>query len=356
MVGILVDSKYAESLWCRSLFESLTNELKKKRLPYREIDKTFDKDLDTAFLIASDRKWTVDAITQLNMAGIKPILICNQAENLSACMYSCVCSDINASMKNLLDTLKAKSKSRIALYGINTDSLPDISRVDSLFNWREDNFKTMRVFNNIGSLKNCFDDFKPHAEDFDAVICANDFAAVSLVRNLKRTYPEKLKSLSIISCAQTHISNYYRDYILSLNMNFEQYGKAAVYIYNAAKKHNYISEMTVKVLWSLESDCLNPNKNSIDLNLVSSEDCFYNDAELIEMLIVDKVLKSTDDIEKKILDSLLKNKVIEQIAEDCFLTVGAVKYRINKIVSKSGAKDKNQVITLLKKYTINEVL
>lgn len=350
MVGILLDSKYSESLWCKSLFDSLTEALRKKRIPFCEVFDSIEQKLENVFIIASDREWTVSAITQLNKNGIKPILICNQSEKLSGCIYSCVCSDISASMKNLLDTLKTKDKSKIALYGINTDSAPDISRVDSLFNWRGQYFETMQVFKNSGSLENCFEDFFPHIDEFDAAICANDYAAVSLVRRLEERSPEKLDGFYIISCAKTQISNYYGDRILSLNMNFEQYGKAAVYVYNALKKHTYLSEMTVKVLWSLDSNDVKQDRKSFSLNLTSSEDLFYDDEELGEMLIVDRILKSTDDIEKKIIECLLNNESYDRISELCFLTVSGVKYRINKIIGDSGAADKTQMVSLLKKY------
>jgi hypothetical protein len=350
MVGILIDSKYSESLWCKCLYESLTERLRQKRIPFCEVFDSIDNELDAIFIIASDREWTISVITQLNKNGIKPILICNQSENLSGCIYSSVCSDINASMKNLLDTLKTKDKTRIALYGINTDSISDISRVDSLLNWRGEHFETMRIFNNNGSLQNCFDEFYAHIDEFDAAICANDFAAVSLVRNLEKTSPDKLKDFYIISCAKTQISNYYNNHILSLNMNFEQYGKAAVYIYNALNKHTYLSEMTVKVLWSFESQNIIPNTKSISLQLKPSEDLFYKDEELSEMLVVDKLLESADEVDKNIIDGLLNNNTIEQIAENCFFTTSAIKYRIKKIIKDSGAKNKEDVISLFKKY------
>lgn len=354
LVGILLDSKYSESLWCKSLYESLTERLRHKRIPFCAVFDKIDAKLDAIFIIASDREWTISAITQLNRNGIKPILICNQSEKLSGCIYSCVCSDINASMKNLLDTLKTKDKSRIALYGINTESIADISRVDSLFNWRGQYFETMQIFNNNGSLKKCFDDFLPHIDEFDAAICANDFAAVSLVRNLRKFAPQKLNGFYIISCAQTKISSYYPNQILSLNMNFDQYGKAAVYVYNALKKHTYLSEMTVKVLWSFDYNNIIPETKNILLDLKSSTDAFYNDTELVEMLIVDKILKSSDDTDKKIIDCMLKKCTIEQIAEEGFLTVNGVKYRINKIISDSGAKNKEEIISLLDKYICQE--
>ena len=108
--------------------------------------------------------------------------------------------------------------------------------------------------------------------------------------------------------------------------------------------------MTVKVLWSLDSNIVSENRKNFSLNLVSSSDTFYKDKELSEMLIVDKILNSTDDVERKIIDCLLNDNTYEQIAEHCFLTVSGVKYRINKIVSYSGAANKNQIINLFKKY------
>lgn len=350
MVGILLDSKYSKSLWCKSLFESLTLRLRQKRIPFCEIYDNIEQNLETVFIIASDRDWTISAITQLNKNGIKPILICNRSDKLSGCIYSCVCSDINASMKNLLDTLKTKDKSRIALYGINTDSIPDISRVESLLDWRGEYFETMKIFNNNGSLQNCFNDFYSHIDEFDAAICANDFAAVSLVRNLQKNAPEKLKDFYIISCAKTQISNYYNNHILSLNMNFDQYGKAAIYVYNALKKHTYLSGLTARVLWLLESNTVCEDKKNISLNFKSSKDAFYEDKELSEMLIVDKILNFSDEVEKKIIDCLLNDNTYEQIADKCFLTVSGVKYRLKKIISSSGAADKAQIINLLKKY------
>lgn len=349
MVGILLDTTYAKSVWCKNLYESLTARLREKRISYCEILDSCDSDLDTVFIIASELNWTTSIIKQLNSNGINPILLCNQYEHLPGCIYNCVCSDIDVSMKNLVNTLKTKNKSRIALYGINTSSIADISRVDSLFNWKEQHFETMQVFNNNGSLEKCFRDFDSRKNDFDAAICANDFVAVSLVRKLKESNPDFLDNFYVISCVKSKISAYYRKHILSLNMNFEQYGEAAVYIYEALKKHTYLSGMTTKVLWSLNSDKQFTSKH-IELNAAPSHDPFYKDTELNEMLIVDKLLDSADDIEQTIIDGLLRDDSLERIAESCFLTVGGIKYRIKKMISLCGAKDKSQMINLLKKY------
>ena len=352
MVAILTDKKYANSLWCKNLYASLTATLRQKRIAFCEVFDTVPAECDKVFIIASDFEWTRTAIRQLNTGGISPILLCNQSEHLPGCIYSCVCSDINTSMKNLLDTLKTDNKKRIALYGVNTNSIADISRVNSLFVWREEDIHTLEVFVNEGSLKNCFENFWRHIQEFDAVICANDFTAVSLVRRLQEIAPEKLANLPIVSCAETKIAEYYRPYIRSLKMNFSQYGRAAVYIYEALKKHSYLSDMTVSVVWTLEEGST-PHKNrEVLLDFAESDDNFYSDPELQEMLIVDKLLSGLDNTDMLILKALQNGEPYEKITDTCYLAEGSIKYRIKKMVSESGAKDKHELIGLIQKYQV----
>lgn len=352
MVGILIDAKFADSIWCKSMYKSLKERLRQKRISFCEISDYYSTDFEAIFILASSREWTSDAIKQLNAYGIYPILICNQAENLPGCIYSCVCTDIHASMKNLLDTLKIKNKTRIALYGINTDSISDIDRVNSLFHWKEQYPVSLQIFYNNGSLENCFTDFFSHIHDYDAAICANGFVAVSLIRRIKEMNPSLLDNFYVINCSETELTKYYQDSLLSLDLHFEQYGDAAVYIFELLQKNTYLSTMTIKILWSLKHDTVASEPHDIPLHLKASTDAFYDDMELREMQIVDKLLKFTDEIEKKIIDCLMKNYTMEEIADACFLTVGGVKYRIKKILADSGAQDKTQIVELLKKYII----
>lgn len=350
VVAILLDTKYADSIWCKNLYSSLTERLREKRIPFCEIFDSCPGDAETVFIIGSDLAWTSSAIKQLNAGGMTPILLCNQTENLPGCLYNCVCSDINASMKNLLDILKGRQKTRLAIYGMNPDSIPDISRTDSLMLWKDNSFEKFKLFQNQGSLADCFDSFYLHIDEFDAVVCTNDFAAISLVKKLEKTAPDQLERLLIASCASSQLSEYYRKNILSLDIHYGQYGKAAVYIYEALQKHRYLSGLTVKVTWDIDKDNKLVPSGPISVNPSHSADTFYDDPELNEMLVVDKLLTLSDDTDKKIIDALLIDSSYEEMAKHCFLSMNAVKYRIKKLISDSGAEDKQQMAFLLKKY------
>lgn len=349
MISILTEPAYSGSIWCKELLKSLTDRLRQKRIPFCEIFESIENNGDGVFIIASDYNWIKSTVSKLNSAGIKPILICNQAEQIHGCDYSCVCSDINGSMKYLINELKAAGKTRVALYGVNTSSISDIGRVDGLFAFKDESFNKMRIFTNNGSLKNCFDEFFKKCASFDAVICSNDFAAVSLIRNLLKIAPDELNRLKILSCAQTKLSGYYKNMLTSVNMNFEQYGKAAVFIYEKLKAHPYMSGITVTVKWTGENE-KTPQHKTVTVNNSESGYEFYADGDMRNMLTAEQILNTCSDSDRLIIMSLISGMTIEETAGHCFLTEGGVKYRIKRILNECKLSDKSELLTILKDY------
>ena len=350
MVTILTEPAYSESMWCKALYGSLTERLRQKRISFCEMYDTVPENSEAVFIIAADYNWIKATLTELNLSGIKPILICNQAETILGCSYSCVCSDITGSMKYLLDGLKADGKTRVALYGVNTSSISDIGRVDGLFAQKDGIIDSMRVFTNDGSLQNCYRKFVAEADNFDAVICFNDFAAVSLIRRLEADGEvEKLSRLKILSCCQTKISSCYRDKITSINMNLEQYGKAAVFIYEKLKAHPYISQMTLNVSWNSEQSKSLPS-SPITLKGAQNTDRIYSDKELNEMICAERILEIDSATDKTVIAYLCGGKSLTEIAAACFLTESGVKYRIKRILEKCRISDKSELISIVKRY------
>ena len=350
MVTILTEPAYSESMWCKALYGSLTERLRQKRISFCEMYDTVPENSEAVFIIAADYNWIKATLTELNLSGIKPILICNQAETILGCSYSCVCSDITGSMKYLLDGLKADGKTRVALYGVNTSSISDIGRVDGLFAQKDGIIDSMRVFTNDGSLQNCYRKFVAEADNFDAVICFNDFAAVSLIRHLEKDGKREItERLRILSCSQTKISSCYRDRITSINMNLEQYGKAAVFIYEKLKAHPYISQMTLNVSWNSEPN-KTPNSLPVSLKSAQNTDRIYSDKELNEMICAERILEIDSATDKTVIANLCGGKSVSETAAACFLTDSGVKYRIKRILEKCKLSDKSELIYIVKRY------
>lgn len=346
MVSILAEPAFRESVWCKELRNSLENALRNKRIPFCEIFDTVPADSEGVFLLATGFQWIRNTIRLLNDNGIHPILMGNQLEQVPGCSYSCVCSDVLGSMKYLLEKIKSENKREIALYGVNTNSISDIGRVDGLFALKDDSFDSMTIFENRGSLQKCYEDFRQRGQNIDAVICANEFAAVSLLRNLQK---DKVPVPKILSCSQSQLLGYYSRDILTIDLNYEQYGKAAVFLYEKRKKYSWMSNMSVSVRWSME-EAPSPAVKDILLPQTQEEDVFYEDTELDEMLKVERVLEQSDETDRTILQMLLDGSTMATICEACFLAETAVKYRLRKLLKQAKCEKKEELLALLRKY------
>lgn len=351
MVAILSDPKYAQSPWCQNICKGLMDELRSKRIPFDIISDTCPPEADAVFLIAADYVWTSDTIRLLNGSGIAPIVICNQLENIPGCIYSCVCSDVNSSMKNLLEHLHAQGKKSLALYGVNPNSISDLSRADALMQWKTGRIDNVEVFLNEGSLEKLFSEFVPNLSRFDAVLCANDFAAVSLLYFAKQAGFDLKGHLPLISCASSKISEGYPE-ITSVDIGYARFGNAAVDVLELIRRRPYLTGVTAKLAWDMENRGEQPERGAISLPQPHTGDPMYADPHFRQMMVVENLLMLMENpLDKQIVDALKAGLPNHKIAELCYFSENAVKYRIRRLLEKSGAADKDEMLALLNTFS-----
>lgn len=352
MVSILVEPSYSNNIWCRQLVEGLETELKYKRIPFCRIASLEELDRDTGYLyvIGSVPGWIQTVLEVCHAEGIHPILMSNRSDQRFPVNYSAVCSDAGDSMKYLVSALRGKGRERIALYGINPDSVSDVSRKAGFLQamgLREN----AHIFENQGSLENCFRGFLSRSGAYDAVICANDFAAISLVNHLLSEAPEELDRLAVIGCAETRLTKFYSKYILSVRINFNEYGKAAVSLLETLRRNPELSYIVMAVRW--ECSALGGVEETFPVRptLPQTEDRFYRDSEVDDMLRVERILNESDELDGSIMRLLLEDCSNEEIAERCFVAVSTVKYRMRKMMTAAQKSSKQALKDLLRRYT-----
>ena len=336
MHSILVEAGFGSSIWCKQLLQGLTQELKKRRERYALDPEVLS---DSVFVIGSSAPWLETQVGRCNADGCVPVLLCSSRRKISGGRYHRVCPDIDGSMRQLTDALTKRWGSRLVLYGVNPSSVGDRSRREAF----EQACPQGLCLENRGSLADCFAAFLPLLEKTDAVLCANGFAAVSLYRRLQAMGIQ----LPIISCAQTLLCSRYQGRITSVDMNYPAFGKTALAVADLAKKHEQISELTVTVRWRVEGlpdDTLPAVVSSV------VTDSFYDDSELQQMLKVENLLSACDDTDTLLVSMLLCGESYAAMANACFLTEGAVKYRVKNMRTLCGCPDRDSLERLLRTY------
>ncbi len=361
MILIMIEEGYEDSIWCLNLLDGLIGRLRHKRIPFRQIRtlKEVRGEDRYIYLIGSNNLWLEEAVRASNEMGIYPVLLCNQADHSFDAEYSTVCLDVVNSMRRLVELLEKQGRRRIALYGVNPQSVSDEGREKGYLTARRGSADTRGkndIFFNTGSLKNCFEVFFRRRQEYDAVICVNEFAAVSLARRMRQRDPGRLGKVPIISCADGWLSQFYQDCILSVRGNFDARAKAAVELVESLKKNPDLSHVIMTIRWDFsmlkqgDARGFERPQQSAGRPLPRIQDAFYEDPELGEMMLVERLLRESGETDRKLLWRLLRGESYAQISEACFLTESAIKYRTRKMVELCRVSGRTQLVALLKKY------
>lgn len=349
-IYIVSEPEFRNSTWCSSVVSGINERARKKRVKVDTIDDTTEGyslacKNDIIAFIGATPSWIRGSVLRakqncdafLVTVGSSPYDV-----NINR-----VGTDRRASMLSVLEYLRKLGRKRIALYGFNKTSGEDLMKLEA--------FDGDKVFENNGNLSRCFDDFFPEVNDFDAVICTNDYAAVSLIDNIKSRCSEKLDELYIVSFADTLLSKMYNPSITSVSLDFFEYGVAVVDVYSMLLKCKSISTLSVDIKSTIiprqttggNEICCDDKQGDYFTEDIS---CFYGDKEVQSMIKVERLIEGCTDTDFAILKAVFEGKSIEETADDLYLSSSGVKYRLKRLLEVSKIDNRQELVMLLNRY------
>jgi hypothetical protein len=344
-VYILAQADYSKTNWYKRILLPLKAQARRKRVQLFESTSVGEipKGEICAFVMGGSEQWMRECVQLLQARGCHPILLNEIDESRFFGHFSRVKSDYRGLMERI------SVGGRCAFYGMNPASASDVARRAAFL----DLHPAGEIFENRGSLANCFNDFwqKHKICAFDSVICANDFAAVSLFSYLREHSAQD--STHITAQAQGSILSYFPT-IQTLSIDPVSLSKAAFEIADCVRAHPEFVGVSVSVgfVFDLEDapDKVE-NKNTVCEEVMYSDDEFYEDSQLSELLRIEHLLSCADMTDLKILHLLAVG--CRDIAEEAFLSENGVKYRIKKMKQLCSVSEKKDITLLLEKYGIN---
>lgn len=358
MFYLLGEPGYTTSNWYKHIIDGILAEKRTKRFNIIMIDsiqetENFSIENDDAILlIGSNSNWLESIIDICKQRFNKNIIVLGNFEHqLQGKNYSIVSSDISADIYNLYAYLLSYNKTKIALYGINPNSASDAYRKNCFIKCSD--HKSDIYFNNA-NLKECYNAFVSNAKKYDAVICANDYSAISLIRFLTN---DNIEIPFIVSCGETKLAKIFKPSITNLRTNYKDFGKAAINVYKILQKDFPTSNIKLELASSIipgdstnNLPVLTTSFNEATSAITTTDDSFYSDLEVSEMLSVEKLLNRCDKAELDMLISLVKGTTYFDLAEKYHMSVNGVKYKLNKLFELCNVNSKTEFIELIKKY------
>ncbi len=351
MLRILCESNFYESLWCQRILEGIVVTLKKKRRQYEVIcdDEYINPSCeDEIFLVGSNDKWINERIEIFNSVGVVPIVVCNQNGRICKGKYHSVTTDIENAMSELYEFLIKDGRTRFVFYGLNESSASDRGKAECFGALCKEG---MAVIENNGSIDDAFTKLYGRINEFDTVICANNFVAVLLVKRLLEVDEKLLKRIRIVSCAKIMLSSVYDDYIVTQGTDFEELGRVSAELYEFLSNKEYVSSVTLSVKCHGIENAKNVIRRESEIKTVS-EDAFYKDSTILSALKIDKLFSVCKNEDLQILRLICMGKTYTNIAEECFMSESNVKYHVKKYAEILGLKGREELRKMLKEYII----
>lgn len=365
-MNVIVEPEFALSWWCKEILAGISADANRKKQTVACFDSVEDLPVypvcEPCLLVGSSAWWLLKTGAGCQKKNMHPIVLSNQSSNQILGRFSCVYCDLRILMQDLIGYAKRLGKRHFALFGINTKSLSDMERVEgflSYFNRSGENENPdSHIYKNDHSLKACFDAFFPYADTYDTVFCANDFAAISLIRRLQ-SLDYDLSQLTVISTGGTRFSRWFRPKFDSIFFPYFEFGRVGFQIAGMMKKSPNITAMNVNIQWKFQSEhILDGQAAGEDYASWSAQEtqAFYKDAEIMEMITVERLLDFCDKTDFRILIGVMKNETMEQLGERCFISQTALKYRLNRLKTVSDTDSRKSLAELLRRYISEEVL
>ena len=373
IIPILFEPNFAEnSIWCDSIRQGIESYAQEKKYAtmiidgqnYREYDynRFFENEPRIVLLVSSSPAWGENALRFFEKEQIAVVLCdCFNAE--SSAIKARVHFDYKGLFKLISRHLDECGCKQIALYGFFIHSTSDQLKLQY---FREESQRRGITdteglcFENKSNLDSCYEIFRKHIRDFDAVICVNSLAAVSLVDHLKKDNIRIPDDIQIISCGDCNLCRHICPSITSVVGLDSTAGCQAVKAYkycyssgnvplvmNLLLQGELIQRASTKPKYtSLVSDRKDPfdlpkpTRESLQIN-------FYNDSMIRSLSNLEKLLTCCDDIDIRMLKMFLDNMPYDQMSENLYISRGSIFYRLKRIASNFSIRTYAELKTFL---------
>ncbi len=371
-ICIFEEPEYQNSGWCQKISDSVINEIKNLRIPFELFTAPAmphpPEEGSFAVIISSSLSYTVNCATRLQKAFAGNLIL------VSTMMWPSVNLNVNSISSNpidimhlIIDYLWIHGKSRIALFGINPQSMNDISKQNG---FSLSGGRVRDVFRIEDSLEDCYQRLAARLSDYDAIVCSNDLTAYALLYYLKkRPGGYKEGDPFLISSVSSPLTEYASPTITAIEFDYAKYGAAIRKIINTyLKDPHYFSAVSISVPLNLKvggTTCFQPCRapflplfDPIDLsrfpsrtNLSANDNSkFYSDPLIREIQLFKRLISAEDRVDVRMIDLLWRDIPVKEICEALFLSESGFKYRFSQIRARYGVRDRKELCYIMNKY------
>ncbi len=340
IVYVMTEPQYEGTSWCQDIISAILSKAHALRYQVSFISELSDALDGQLIVVGSMPSWVHHTVCEAKKLGIRCLCVgCHASFTFSDTSYILI--DYRTAARRCLEYFRAYGKTKTAILGINPHSYSDAVKAEI--------FSKEQQYQNT-TLSECFLKFLRDYEKYDSVICANYIAAVYLIAKCREL---NLSIPFLAAFDDSMLGQKISPSITSITLNFKELGAQAVSAYAYLKKQKDDISLTVSVPCKIiagESTCHFPVPAEPLPELPFSDASFLSDPDVREIHTLETVLRSCDTEDLTLLESLQNKKSYASLAENLYASESTLKYRIRRLLKKSGLTDTQELLHLYAKY------
>lgn len=353
---VLIEPSFKNSHWCSQYIKGITAQTKRKNMTVEtHTDMQFiheDGFDDThVIMLGSSLSWASHYMTRLYAAGIHPIVLSIANYQKSFPFASFIAMDYDDASLKLMKYLRSKGCKRTAFFAGDQKSATDMQKATN-FLQRGGMEEDVYLYSN--SLRAICDNLIANIDKYDSILCANDVSSVVLMRRLLDLGFKIPEDIRIATFGDTILSNLEVQNVAMARVKTIEAGKLSISAYRMLKSNPAIASLSLL----LHCDILESNSEVSDIRLEHTLPAidayphtnFFNDPDVKQVLLVEKLLAGCDKLDISILREVLNRESYSKIAAKLFIAENTISYRIKKILSLAPDKSKEEIFSLLAQF------
>ena len=296
-----------------------------------------------ALVVGNNAAWVERSAISLMRRGAFPIIVNASVLPVNGLRCSGVTFELEEIIMRCIRLLSESGRRRVALLGVNPDSLADRVKAD-LFAKVSVDLRPEDIIWSAGRLEDCVSEFVKsfRNSDHDAVICSNDTVAIRLLGMLPEgVVPEKL---FVIGMGSSYIGANICGGITSVMFDYREMGRMSVKLWHDLIRMDSGCHMTLSLPCRLivRRTAELPDKPSepeIRSSELPSRDYFSGD-EVQNIIRVETMLQSCDSFDRELIFGISRGETCDYIAERLFFSGRTVRYRLSKIIKEYGFENR----------------
>lgn len=314
----------------------------------------------TVIVIGYETPRLQTSLEQLTERGNRVLLAGLDGERFGTRVSSASPSRRQATGK-LIQYLLECGKERIALVACGDKSVNDMMRCETLKNILlarghenpEDNIFFYRNY-----VTESFDAFYERWQEFNAVICPNDYVALCFVRFCQEKGIRIPEDLYLAAFSDRMVSRHCRPSITTMSIEFSGVGNCSFQAWLFLEEHkqqNLQIQITTPSRLVIRESTANEfhrldDSNAIVFDADYQGGPFYTDPTIAKVMQIENCLTKCDSLSLQIIGALLDQKNYDYISESMFISRSALNYRLKKIFSAASVSSRKEFETLFREY------